>query len=112
MADTSSISSYQAQYYTLQQQDAAELLYASFLSPQAGLANADAVLGQAAQLLGTPGASTAAGATTGTSTTATDPLDALPSVSSILAASDTEAQQTLTAYGNAPAGSSIIDYQA
>jgi hypothetical protein len=36
----------------------------------------------------------------------------LPSVSSILAASDSEAQQTLNAYASAPVGSSIIDYQA
>jgi hypothetical protein len=35
-----------------------------------------------------------------------------PSVSSILSASDAAAQSTLASYGNAPAGSSIIDYQA
>jgi hypothetical protein len=33
-------------------------------------------------------------------------------VESILAASDAAAQQTLGAYANAPAGSSILDYQA
>jgi len=36
----------------------------------------------------------------------------LPSVASILAASDSAAQQTLTNYASAPVGSSIIDYQA
>jgi len=132
---TSTTSSYQAEFLTLQQQDTAELLYASFLSPTAGLENADEVLGQAAQLLGTPGSlataqstststpstSTASSSSTGSSSTtsaASSPSSTassvlgLPSVSSILAASDAEAQQTLAAYGNAPSGSSIIDYQA
>ncbi len=127
---TSTLSSYQAEFLTLRQQDTAELLYASFLSPTAGLANADAVLGQAAQLLGTPGSlPTAQNASTGgssspsstassTSSAAATPSSSvsnavgLPSVSSILSASDATAQQTLAAYGNAPVGSSIIDYQA
>ena len=117
-AKSTTLSSYQTEYLTLQQQDTSELLYASFLSPAAGLANADAVLGQAAQLLGTPGSPAPASAT-GTSSPvaasaspATVAPPALPSVSSILAASDSAAQQTLAAYGNAPADSSIIDYQA
>jgi hypothetical protein len=125
--NSNTISSYQAEFDTLQQDDTAELLYASFLSPSAGLANADAVLGQAATLLGTPGNPGTLGlsqstASTGTSTssstgsstsssTDTDPLASLPSVADILAASEEEAQQTLQAYSNAPAGSSIIDYQ-
>jgi len=129
-SSSSTISPYQAEYLTLQQQDTAELLYASFLSPSDSLANTDSVLSQAAQLLGTPGSlatsqsTTTSGASTSTSTNSSsstsststsdtsDPLDNLPSVSSILAASDAEAQATLTAYGNAPTGSSIIDYQA
>jgi len=119
------ISSYQAEYDTLQQQDTAELLYASFLSPEAGLANADAVFAQAAQLLGSPGhpgtlatgapAAPAAPATSGTSSSTSSTSSALtnlPSIGSILAASDDEAQQTLNAYANAPVGSSILDYQA
>ena len=120
-AKSTTLSSYQSEYLTLQQQDTAELLYASFLTPAAGLANADAVLGQAAQLLGTPGSPAPASATgtpaaspapaTASSPATVAPLD-LPSVSSILAASDNAAQQALAAYGNAPADSSIIDYQA
>jgi hypothetical protein len=114
------ISSYQAEFDTLQQQDTQELLYASFLSPEAGLANADAVLGQAATLLGSPGnpgtlatsQSTAPAATPTSTTTASSSLNNLPSVASILAASDAEAEQTLTAFANAPVGSSILDFQA
>jgi hypothetical protein len=124
-AAAGSISSYQAEFDTLQQQDTAELLYASFLSPDAGLANADAVLGQAATLLGTPGNPGTLGAsqsttttppattsTSGTTSSTSSALTNLPSVASILAASDNEANQTLTAYANAPVGSSILDYQA
>jgi hypothetical protein len=115
-------STYETQFANLQQYDDQELLYASFLSPSAGLANLDSVLGQAAQLLGTPGdpgpaltGSTTTPSTTTSSTstsTASSALTNLPSVASILAASDTEAEQTLTNYANAPVGSSILDYQA
>jgi hypothetical protein len=121
-AAAGTISSYQAEYDTLQQQDTAELLYASFLSPEAGLANADAVFAQAAQLLGSPGhpgtlatSAPAAPPTSGTSSSTSSTSSALtnlPSIGSILAASDDEAQQTLNAYANAPVGSSILDYQA
>jgi hypothetical protein len=115
---TGTISSYESQYLSLQTYDTQELLYASFLSPSAGLANADSVLGQAAALLDTPSTATsqAAGSSTtasGSSTSSTSSsLTNLPSVASILAASDNAAQQTLTAYANAPVGSSILDYQA
>jgi hypothetical protein len=122
LAAAGKISSYQAEFDTLQQQDTAELLYASFLSPSDALANADAVFGQAAQLLAAPGsqsaAQTAANSSDSTappaSTTSTtsSALPDLPSVSSILAASDSEAQATLTAFKNAPVGSSILDFQA
>jgi hypothetical protein len=113
------LTSYQSEFLTLKQQDTAELLYASFLSPSDSLANSDAVLGQAAQLLGTPGslpsasAAPSAPATSAATaaTTSTDPATA-PSVASLFAASDAAAQQALSAYANAPAGSSIIDYQA
>jgi hypothetical protein len=128
-AAAGSITTYQAEFDTLQQQDTAELLYASFLSPEAGLANADAVLGQAATLLGTPGNPGTLGAaqsttpasgttppattsTSGSTSSASSALTNLPSVASILAASDNAANQTLTAYANAPVGSSILDYQA
>jgi hypothetical protein len=122
---SSTISKYQADYLSLQQYDTQELLYASFLSPSAALANADSVFSQAAQLLDppAPGSTAQSSSSTSTSTSAstsasssttsaTDPLASLPSVSSILAGSDQEAQQTLSAYANAPVGSSIIDYQA
>src|SRR5271170_5491675 len=54
-SSSDTISSYQAQYLSLQAYDTQELLYASFLSPSDALANADSVFLQAAQLLGTPG---------------------------------------------------------
>jgi cellulose 1,4-beta-cellobiosidase len=123
---TSGLSSYQAQYLSLQAYDTQELLYASFLTPAESLANTDSVLEQAAALLDTPalgatqstnstGSTSTSGSTTsGTSSTSTasSALTNLPSVASILAASDDEAQQTLNAYANAPVGSSILDYQA
>lgn len=104
---TGKISPYEAQYLNLQQYDTQELLYASFLSPDAALANTDAVLGQAAQLLAAPGSQSASQTAANAGSTA-----AVPSVASILAASDQQAAQTLAAYANAPAGSSILDYQA
>jgi hypothetical protein len=130
-APSNTVSSYQTEYQNLLAYDTQELLYASFLTPAAGLANADSVLEQAAQLLGTPGSpgpalstspasSTSSSATSSSTTPASSTsassssaaLNNLPSVASILAASDQEAQQTLQNYANAPVGSSIIDYQA
>jgi hypothetical protein len=113
-ASTSSTqSSYQTEFQTLNQQDTAELLYASFLSPSDGLANANAVLQQAASLLGTPGHPASDVTYTPASTsTASSATANLPSVSSILAASGEEADQTLQNYANAPVGSSILDVQA
>jgi hypothetical protein len=118
-ATGSTLSSYQTEFNTLNTQDTQELLYASFLSPADSLANGNAVLEQAAALLGSPGqpgtlatSQSTASTSTSSTTASADPLDSLPSVSSILAASDAEAQQTLTNYANAPVGSSIIDYQA
>jgi hypothetical protein len=118
-APANTVSTYQTEYQNLKAYDTSELLYASFLSPAAALANADAVLGQAAQLLGTPGSpgpalstSTPPSSTsTSTSSAPASPVN-VPSVASILAASDQEAQQTLTNYANAPVGSSILDFQA
>jgi hypothetical protein len=128
---SSTADTYQKQYAAFEQYNEQELLYASFLSPQDGLANADSVLEQAAQLLGTPGnpgtygqtqststgsspaASTGTGSSGSSSTsTASNALTNVPSVASILAASDSAAQQTLNAYANAPVGSSILDFQA
>jgi hypothetical protein len=112
-------SPYQVQYANLQQYDNQELLYASFLSPSDSLANADSVLQQAAALLGSPGhpgtlATSAASSTPPASSTSTtsSALTNLPSVQSILDASDEEALKTIQNYVNAPAGSSILDYQA
>lgn len=120
-APSGTLSSYQAQYLSLQAYDNQELLYASFLPQSEALANADSVFAQAAALLGAPGRpasqsslAASAPATTQTSSTSSrsSALPNLPSVSSILAASDDEANQTLNAYAGAPVGSSIIDYQA
>jgi hypothetical protein len=111
-------STYQKQFAALQQYDNQELLYASFLSPSDALANADSVFQQAATLLGSPGhpgtlaTQAAAAATPSSTSTASSALTNLPSVQSILDASDQEALQTIQNYVNAPAGSSIIDYQA
>ena len=113
-------STYETQFANLQQYVNQELLYASFLSPEAGLANFDSVLEQAAQLLGTPGnpgpalstTPPAGSTTTPPASTSSSALQNLPSVASILAASDDEASQTLTNNANAPVGSSILDYQA
>jgi hypothetical protein len=108
---TAKQSPYQTELQTLNQQDTAELLYASFLSPEDGLANADSVLQQAATLLGSPGhpGTSVTYSPAATSTAATPDL---PSVSSILAASDQQANSTLANFANAPAGSSILDVQA
>lgn len=119
-APSNTLSSYQTEYQNLQAYDTQELLYASFLSPAAGLANADSVLEQAAQLLGTPGSPAASLSTsapsssssTSSTSSSSASLNNLPSVASILAASDQEAEQTLQNYANAPVGSSILDYQA
>ena len=117
---TTGLSNIQAEFNTLKTQDTQELLYASFLAPAESLANGNAVLEQAAQLLGTPGSaasslttssSSASGSRSSTST-GSSALNNVPSVASILAASDAEAAQTLQNYANAPADSSIIDYQA
>lgn len=110
-------STYQTEYANLQQYDNQELLYASFLSPSDSLANADSVLQQAAVLLGSPGhpgtLATGASTTPASSTsTASSALTNVPSVQSILDASDQEALKTIQNYVNAPAGSSILDYQA
>lgn len=131
--NSAGLTSYQSEFLNLQQYDDQELLYASQLSFSAGLENADSVFLQAAALLGSPGSpgtlqspiSTQTGSTQSSQTSATQPtssnsststasnaLSNLPSVSSILAASDDEAEQTLNAYANAPVGSSILDYQA
>jgi hypothetical protein len=129
------LSSIQTEFNTLNTEDTQELLYASFLTPAESLANGNAVLEQAAALLGAPGSAasslTTSSSTSGTNSsstsgsnsssttgasssasTASSSLNNLPSVASILAASDAEAAQTLQNYASAPPDSSIIDYQA
>lgn len=108
-SSSGTISPYEAQFASLQQYDNAELLYASFLSPSDALANADSVFAQAAQLLGTPGQPATSSSNTSSSNSSSTNV---PSVESILNASNAAAQQTLSAYANAPAGSSILDFQA
>lgn len=104
---TGKISTYQTAFRNLQQYDTRELLYASFLSPEDSLANGNAILQQAAALLAAPGTP----ATPPASTPPSAPTQ-LRSVSAILAESDAAAQKTLAAYAKAPAGSSILDFQA
>jgi len=113
----------QQEYAALNQADAAELLYASFLTPAQSLANGNDVLQQAAalqdqqlaaqqqQTLANANADVTGSSSTTSSAPATD-VSNLPSVASLLSQSDAEAQATLTAFANAPSGSSIIDYQA
>jgi hypothetical protein len=120
---SSSAQAIQAEYNLLNQQDTAELLYASFLTPEQGLANADNVLEQAAQLQDTAieqaqnartslsDAEVSGTTPTSTATPASD-VSNLPSASSLISQSDAAAQAALTAFANAPAGASIIDYQA
>lgn len=109
---------YQKQFASLQQYDTQELLYASFLSPDDALANGEAVLSQAAKLLDSKSyeATPATDATTTTdstdSTTQSATAPARQSITDILKASDDAANAALKAYSNAPAGSSIIDYNA
>jgi hypothetical protein len=55
LATKKPLSSYQKEYLTLQQQDTAELLYASGLSQNDSISNGTAVLSQAAKLLSTSG---------------------------------------------------------
>jgi hypothetical protein len=116
-------SAIQNEYNLLNTDDTEELLYASFLTPDQGLANADDVLAQAAELqdeqlstqqqslLANADADVTGTSLTSSSTPATD-VSNLPSLSDLLSQSDSDAQAALTAFANAPAGSSIIDYQA
>jgi hypothetical protein len=114
----------QSEYNLLKQQDTAELLYASSLTPAQSLINTDAVLEQAAtiqdqqlaaqqQALLSNAQSQVTGSSSSTSSsTPSSDVSNLPSVTSILAASDAAAQSVLSNYANAPTGSSIVDYQA
>lgn len=118
---------YAKQYAAFNTYNKQELLYASFLSPEDSLANGNAILQQAAQLLssksyettaptipastGTTSAdSSASGSSTDTSTTAS--TASRQSFADIIAASDDAANAALSAYAKAPAGSSILDFQA
>lgn len=133
LAAKAPLTSYQQELQTLNQQDTAELFYASGLSQSDAIANGNAVLSQAANLLAAPGtlnyttipnlptpgtipstttSNTNSSGTTPASTSQTIAAPALKSITDILAESDASAQAALTAYGNAPAGSSIVDYSA
>lgn len=108
------------EYSLLQTEDTAELLYASFLSPVAGIENSDLVLSQGAALLGSSSSATSStpatsSSSTSSSTTQSTPStdDAnLPTYSDLISQSNATANAALNAYANAPAGSSIVDYQA
>jgi hypothetical protein len=113
----------QAEYNLLNQQDTAELLYASFLTPEQGIINANAVLQQAAniqdqQLAAAQAARLAqsdaevTGSTPASGATPAGDVSNLPSASSLISQSDAAAQAALAAFAKAPAGSSILDFQA
>ena len=113
----------QAEYNLLNQQDTAELLYASFLTPEQGIVNANAVLQQAANIQDQQLAQAQAarlaksdaevlGATPASSPTPASDVANLPSASTLIAQSDAAAQAALAAFAKAPAGSSILDVQA
>lgn len=113
VSNTTTLSSYQTEYNTLNTQDTQELLYASFLDQSDSLANGNDILQQAATLLGSPGhPGTLQTTATPTFIDTSSDNSNLPSVADILAASDEAANKTLAAYANAPADSTIIDYQA
>lgn len=112
-----------AEYNVLNQQDTAELLYASFLTPEQGIINANNVLQQAAALqdqalVQAQNARTSlsdaevSGTTPASTATPASDVSNLPSASSLISQSDAAAQAALAAFAKAPAGSSIIDFQA
>ena len=112
-----------AEYNLLNQQDTAELLYASFLTPEQGIINANNVLQQAAniqdqQLAQARNARTSlsdaevSGTTPTTTAAPASDVSNLPSVSSLISQSNAAAQAALAAFAKAPAGSSILDFQA
>lgn len=118
------ISTYQAQYDTLQQQDVAELLQVSFASPADAQANVASVLAQAAALqnqqLVTQQQQAAAAAdaavqsapastSSSSSSSSSDPL-AIPALTDITAQSDTAAGTAINNYLNPPPGSSFETY--
>ena len=110
-SSSTGLSGVQQEYNTLQLEDTEELMYASFLTPAQGLANMDDVLAQAATLLPNADSAAAGSSSTSLTTLATDDSN-LPTLSDLLSQSDSEAQQVLSNYADAPAGSSILDYQA
>jgi hypothetical protein len=103
---TAAVSPYVAEYDTLQQQDAAELLQVSLGSPSAAQSNVSSVLAQAAALqsqqLAAQQQAAAASATTDSAASLPDPLSAIPSFESIVSASDAAA-----AGGSETTGSNI-----
>ena len=114
----------QAEYQLLQQYDTAELIQVSFFdTPAQAQANAQSVFAQVAALQdqaqaarqqhvqANADANVLRTQSTSTSTPATD-VSKLPLLSDLISQSDAAANQVLTSYGNAPSGSTILDYQA
>jgi hypothetical protein len=123
---SASITPLQAEYNLLQKEDTQELLTASFESPTDSLANADSVFQQVAAIQDSQLAAQqqqnlanaqaaidgSSSSSTTSSTLSTADASNLPTLQDLFDSSDAAAQTALNNYSNAPAGSSIIDYQA
>ena len=102
-ASTAAVSPYVAEYATLQQQDAAELLQVSLGTPAAAQSNVASVLAQAAALqsqqIAAQQQAAAAAAQTDSAASAPDPLGAIPSFESIVGQSDQNAASAMNGTG-------------
>ncbi len=102
-ASSAAVSPYAAEYATLQQQDAAELLQVSLGTPAAAQSNVASVLAQAAALQSQQVAAqqqaAAAAAQTDSAASAPDPLSAIPSFESIVGQSDQDAASAMNGTG-------------
>ena len=113
-------SPYQLQYNALQQYDNQELFAVTFASPQAAAANVTAVLAQWAGIQAGQQASWQQSQLTQANAAISGALPAestinvptVPSMSDIVGQSEQQANAALTAYAQAPPGSSILDFQA
>jgi pilus assembly protein FimV len=100
---SAAVSPYVAEYATLQQQDAAELLQVSLGTPAAAQSNIASVLAQAAALqsqqIAAQQQAAAAAAQTDSAASAPDPLSAIPSFESIVGQSDQDAASAMNGSG-------------
>jgi hypothetical protein len=100
---SAAVSPYVAEYATLQQQDAAELLQVSLGTPAAAQSNVASVLAQAAALqsqqIAAQQQAAATAAQTDSAASAPDPLSAIPSFESIVGQSDQDAASAMNGTG-------------